>query len=116
MALNQVDLMKKHFPFFDVTAGELYSNHNEYPDTSWFFYKNTRFSYIFEENKGKIDHCFDLYRSDGEYAVHRIGKYEMITIYDVSNIDKVRAFLLEYIHQQDNEDLMWSLKDAVDYF
>lgn len=115
-ASEKTILLKKYFPSQELTAGELHLKAGSYPETSWFFYGENRFSYIFEINKGNINHQFELYRSDGEYASHYIGAYEMIIIYDVSDINRVRGFLLEYIQQLDTEDLVWSLKDAVDYF
>ena len=115
--MNKVELLKKHFPFTEITIGELYDlKEDRFPQTSFFMYKNERFDYFYLEGKKSITSQFALYKSDSEYAFTRIGRYEIVSVYNVSSFDNIRAFLLEYVSQQSEEDLMWALKDAVEYF
>lgn len=109
------ELLNKHFPKEELTAGELYTKFNDYDDHHWCVANGQRFTHMHWKGRKSAHSVIELYLPDNDYPEARVGEYTMVAVYDVSDTDKVRAFLHEYIETLDADALRWELRDVVDY-
>lgn len=108
--MNIIMLLDKHFPKTEHVVIELYPN--QFPLKKlgrMAVFQTARFDHI--SKRGKV---YELYDStDGsDYPSGRATDYDFVSIYDISDADRIRAFMLEYVAVASDDDLhddFWSL-------
>lgn len=99
--MKLVELLDKHFPKEDLAAVELFPRKDT--DGKLMIYLATRFDFMRE---GRAKGTYDLWQhGDGDYPSMRVSQYTMLAVYDVSDLAKVRAFMLDSVVHATDEEL-----------
>lgn len=105
--MNLTELLDKHFTKEDFAAVELYKWGDR--GCKLMLHGNTRFDHMM---KGRAPNTYELWQnSDGDYPSMRVTQYEMLAVYDASDIAKVRAFMVDYATQVDDDDLRYKFRE-----
>lgn len=110
------DLLDKHFPKEELTAGELYEKFStvDYFDAHLCVGNGRRFTSMSWRGHKTLYSTIELYTGNSDSPQARVSEYTMVSVYDLSDPDKMRAFLREYIDTLDVDALRWEIREVVD--
>lgn len=104
--MSLTTLLDQHFPKQELAVVE-YAQSKIDTTHKLTLYKGSRVKHVYGKNLSQLlKHEYEVYGvGDHDYPFARASPYEILTLYDVADTEKVRAFMSAYVAQAEEDDL-----------